>query len=165
MRNLRSLLTKEIAESKRTKPAETHTIQERGQLYGIGGWLLFFCVSLTIISPAAIVYFTAKSVIVSGRALAGNEMFQLVNTALVVYGVIVGITLWRTRRGAVRQIKVFLLVNAAVACIEAILGTALGLQPPVGVVGYIAEILYLGLWLLYFSNSRRVANTFPKTRS
>jgi hypothetical protein len=45
---------------------------------------------------------------------------------IIAYGISTGVALWRTTKGAVKNVRIFLIVNLAVAAVPLVLLVALG---------------------------------------
>jgi len=144
---------------------------------GVGGWLLFFWVQITVLAPVVVFYEVASEVriLVTQSALASPVglmilLDSLVRMSLMALGVVVGILLWRRSAGAVRYTRAYLLSVPAVYAALIFLPLAFGIPPAVR--GPIL-LLYLKraaftvpstiFWSIYFVNSRRVQATYPNT--
>jgi hypothetical protein len=82
----------------------------KGNLTGIGGWLLFFCLVLTVFSPLLTVaigishnYETSGWVLALGRA---------------TYGIYAGVLLWEKRKCARTHIKVYFGLQVMLSLIQ-----------------------------------------------
>lgn len=78
---------------------------------GVRGWLLFFCISLTIISPLATVAQLRVTIESESRLFdlhPGLRVMVLLDIALAAFGMYAGICLWRVALGAVKKVKLFL---------------------------------------------------------
>jgi hypothetical protein len=125
----------------------------------VGGWLLYLCINLTILSPIMmIVQFVA------GLSGNGNMIEVLVLCLLTLgpaaYSIITGVRLWTVRRNAVRHAKGFFVV---MACLNAILLAVVALTKSQNVSDYtmaIRSLVSVAIWLTYLSRSVRVASTY-----
>lgn len=144
-------------------------------LVGVGGWLLFFCISLTILSPVA----TAISLIYSFsqtgayfniypglKAISIADVF--LSAALMTFSVYAGATLWRKRPNAVRIAKSYLFAFLGYTAIAAVLPFMAGLPSSANetligeaVKGLVRGFLAFGIWYSYLNNSKRVKATYP----
>ena len=161
--SLRDQLSKEIAQSRKERPRPPIDQSDRKPLQGVGGWLLFFCISLTILTPAVFV-----NLLVSPRyprpTFTVISLAPLVARALLaVYGIVIGVRLWLIRSNSPRQTQTFLFVNLAISLVQAVFGSLIHGNILVSIGGFLLEAAYLFIWMLYFRNSRRVANTFQST--
>lgn len=139
---------------------------------GIGGWLLFYCISLTILAPLLSLFQAISTVQIAEKAPTLRNAL-LVETGGVILlmagGIIVGILLWTRHRHALRIVKAFLIGRlCAFVAIEIItlflmqhLGSKVFEAGVTGAIGAsIREAIYFLIWWFYFKKSKRVANTF-----
>ena len=69
------------------------------KLSGIGGWLLFFIITLAFITPIGILYYVSSDYyIIDGQFDSG---LALISIGFGVWAIIVGIALWRKNPKAV----------------------------------------------------------------
>ncbi|BCU77808.1 DUF2569 family protein [Luteolibacter sp. LG18] len=144
---------------------------------GIGGWLLFYCVSLTILTPLMVLKGLADSLATltsdTPPALRAGILIESAGfLALVIAGIVVGVMLWTRKPRAVRIVRKFLVFRVvATLALEAttILIMCSSLAPEVATTVTIAggtmvfrELIHFAIWFSYFKKSRRVANTFPE---
>jgi hypothetical protein len=143
---------------------------------GVGGWLLLFCVLVTIIGPALSVFFLSADL---ARILANWDGFELVPTfrlvkdvggfGLTAFSLYVGITLWSAKPNAVRTAKALLIAALAYnvvtdfACLS--LGTSVLFWTPTPTVGTTVEDLAanaisFAIWFTYLRESKRVKATY-----
>lgn len=145
-----------------------------GQLKGVGGWLLFFIVTLTIIRPLVVVvglianWVILSDVVDSLPGLIGASVFDSVLVvALAGYGIYAGVKLWTIQPGAVRTAKIFLALTLAYVFGSPLLYAAADL-PGVGydvlmvesVKEIVQALIYFGVWFSYLNVSRRVQATY-----
>lgn len=140
----------------------------------VGGWLLFLCVSLTILTPL-LNFSTIMTELKDANAVSAyypdiyqavmvEVVFTLIMIAASVY---VGASLWSIRPQAVFKAKLFL----GVLPFFTLLGIFLTylLLPAVGqsvfakqsIFTVVRAFIYSGIWFFYLSNSQRVAETYP----
>jgi uncharacterized protein DUF2569/zinc ribbon protein len=130
------------------------------ELRGVGGWLLLFCVGLTVISPLFVLAEAVNSKDIPTIAI------DLGLAALYIYS---GIGLWRVKTDSFKWLKVCFVVNLILGLLG-ILGSiwtqpdslehklsssndlASGARPIIGVV----------IWWSYFRNSKRVRATYGR---
>jgi hypothetical protein len=143
---------------------------------GVGGWLEFFCFALTVLGPLAglgqmvLAYDQAKPAFARLPSLQPIVLFEDVGfSILLVYGLVVGVAIWRGHLRGDRIAKRFLVVHLfGVIAIELVVLTlASGLPPKVitavteGVVRVIfSEGVFFFIWWTYFKRSARVRNTY-----
>jgi uncharacterized protein DUF2569 len=140
----------------------------RAELYGIGGWLAFLCVTLLIFTPLGLVFEIAQMVIVSGRAALTPEVifgmvFGVVITAFAVY---TGLGLVQMWRNALRTAKWFFFINVGFGAL-AFAGFMLEAEGT-GPSEFIAVVRWFFgsiAWLVYLYRSERVRNTYSQARA
>lgn len=143
---------------------------------GIGGWLVFFCVGLTILSP---LFSLAQMVGGWEQAEPAFSRFPTIKSVLIwenlgtsvilIYAFIVGCMIWSGNpqgRAIARRfllIRLFGFIGIEIIAIvmirdlpSEIITAGIG-----GVVGALfREGLYFTLWWFYFKKSKRVRNTY-----
>lgn len=136
------------------EPATVGPPMRRPDLKGVGGWLLFFCISLTFLSPL----FMAIRMWGGGFG-AGN----MIDIAVAAFGVIVGIMVWTVNQ------RVFLLLwfffgLLALLLVLALAGSFVGSQEqnPNEIIVLFRGLIYIIVWFLYFKKSDRVQATFGR---
>jgi hypothetical protein len=145
---------------------------------GIGGWLAFFILSLTLFSPLVCVARLVdewQKVPTSGADasllgyIAGLD--SLISISLALAGIYAGVRLLRVKPGAVRTAKRYLAVSAGYFILVGLIGVA-GLIAQAGepvkpdemttaLVPGVRGLFYVVIWLSYLTKSKRVANTYP----
>ena len=150
-------------------PVDTMT-----RLRGVRGWLLFFCLSLTLFNPGATIYNLYTSIPQTTqffKAFPGLFLLTVVDTVvsagIAALSVYAGILLWRVRPGAVKVARIFLIVGMAYVVLAPFSPLLAGLPqaandavmssvlPAIG-----RGIVYYGIWLSYLSSSKRVRATY-----
>lgn len=135
---------------------------------GVKGWLLFFCVSLTVLTPLRIMrdYGADGTDIWSIRGITTDGLFSL---ALACFSICVGVCLWRVRPGAVKKAKVFLWCVIALDVIVALLTYMAGLGPSTNgkltiesIIKCVAIAIGTLAWLGYLYSSKRVKATYEE---
>ncbi len=160
-----------------------------GAYRGVGGWLLFLCLKLTVLLPLGMLYALAilastiaslpkDTVIIS--AVIANIVIGLGIVALSIYA---GISLWSIRPGAVRLAKAYLIAHLmytialAFECIIAmplLLSSATGSSSPdvggqlffqlsmslVAIQIAVSGVAHFTIWYLYLCKSKRVRATY-----
>jgi hypothetical protein len=143
---------------------------------GVGGWLVMFCVGLTILSPLL-----SLSQMVSnwGLALPAFSRFPTIksamiweylgSTAILIYGFIVGCIIWSGSPKGRDIARNFLGIRlVGIVAVEIIAFLVLGDLPSEmmkGVIGgavgtLFREGVYFAVWWSYFVKSKRVQNTY-----
>jgi len=143
---------------------------------GLGGWLVFFCVALTILGPllslGQMVTTWEQSEPAFGRFPSIKSAMILENfslAALLVYGFIVGCIIWGGNPEGKKLAKQYLLIRlVAFFGIEMVAIMMISDLPfeilAAGVGGVIGagfrEVLFFLIWWFYFKKSKRVRNTY-----
>ena len=140
----------------------------------IGGWLLFFIISITILSPLMNI-FTLISTLYQIIPIAGqypglltiSVIDAILSLGLTVLGIYAGIKLWAVKPRAVKTAKMFLYAYLIYSVIACLLPYMIGLsseatQAMVGTVLYslFKGLLFSVIWLIYLNKSHRVYNTY-----
>jgi hypothetical protein len=168
-------------------PMETFILPEGPQAYtspedrykGVGGWLLFLCLSLTIFSPLFTIYnlafgynqasphFEAVPGLLPLFALDG-----LFSIALMIFSVFAGVYLWTGMPNAVAFAKNFLKAFLAYAFLALLFPFITGLPAPVAAAVFgaaffqlIRSIVFFAIWNSYLNKSRRVKATYTSAPS
>jgi Protein of unknown function (DUF2569) len=143
------------------------------QYRGIGGWLLFFIVSLTIITPpfqGYIVYNEWKLYHTTPSSLLFNVLAVdwSMRAILIVLGIYAGIRLWLVKPGAPRLAKTYLVAVFAQQVVLLLMGFWIGSKvaaTPENIGSVIMEplrsVIYVVIWYSYLNKSQRVAATYP----
>ena len=146
-------------------------------LRGVGGWLMFLILSLTVFGPLAALF--TLVFIFTATALAPTLPSSFVSYAIVealvvvpyaVWGITIGVKLWKLRPNAVKSAKQFLTSGTIPFVVIVNLLPWILLSPELrtnqsgpNTVGSIIGGLGAALaWNAYLKKSRRVANTYPQ---
>ena len=143
---------------------------------GVGGWLVFFCVALTILGPLfslgrmTIYWEEAEPAFARYPSLRTAVYFESVGLAFILlYGFVVGCMIWGGNPSGKRLAKQYLLIRLfGFIVIEVITLLLMSSLPPQavsamlgGIVGAVfREGFYFLVWWLYFKKSKRVRNTY-----
>ena len=126
----------------------------RPDLKGVGGWLLFFCVSRTVLSPLFMLIRVANS---------GGDLGNVIDLAFTGFGVLVGIMVWTVNKSSFLLLWVYFGVSAAlqILAIVATLQVAeeQGLQQRIQLFWALSFTI---IWFVYFKKSDRVQATFGR---
>lgn len=164
----------------RCKGLALQSLRERGQLdlaetgpRGVGGWLLFFCISLTILQPGLFALTTVGGFAALSQQRGAISALLYWDTAIMVVFVavsaVVGGRIWagspKGRTLALRLLYVrlpylvvcnalglFLFADPALLSNPTFVGAFVG--------NLLREVLYLAIWVSYFKRSKRVRNTY-----
>lgn len=137
-------------------PAEPAVIapMRRPDLKGVGGWLLFFCISLTLLAPLLMLI----------RVWGGGfELEGMIDLALAAFGVLVGIMVWNVHPRAFILLWVYFGLTALLLVL-AIAGSFVGSeeQNPSEIMQLFRGLISTIIWFLYFKKSDRVQATFGR---
>jgi hypothetical protein len=144
------------------------------QYKGVGGWLLFLCIGLTILTPLVILGSLAKGYSVASQyfdrfpgLLAITVIDTILSLGIVAFSIYAGTGLWRIRPGAVRMAKGCLLCFLAYHVVIAILPFVAGLPSAANeamiypaVKHILKSVLSLAIWYSYLNKSKRVSVTY-----
>jgi len=147
------------------------------EVKGIGGWLLFFSISLIILTPL----YTLKGLMDYGEATKlFNQLPEfktivvidlVISIPLMLFSIFTGVMLLQLRKNAVKIAKIYLLVMLAYSIISAIMPFVVGLPSKITqtifsdiVKDFVRSLGYFVIWYSYLNVSKRVKNTFT-TRS
>jgi len=124
---------------------------EHPEWVGVGGWLGWFCIIATVISPL---------VILAGIA-SQPSVYSVFDVALGAFSVYTGVCLWKVLPRALRMTKILLIVQfciGALLLLGQIVDSSAKSDPAVMrmLVGAI-------VWFSYFKKSKRVKATFGRT--
>jgi len=143
---------------------------------GVGGWLVFFCVGLTILGPLFSLgqmgngWEQAQPAFSRFPAIKSVLIWEyLGSSAILIYGFIVGCMIWSGSsqgRAIARRfllIRLFGFIGVEVIAINMMVGLPSDVTTA-GIVGVggalIREVVYFIIWWLYFKMSKRVRNTY-----
>lgn len=126
---------------------------------GVGGWLLFYCVSLTILSP---VYLLLYFLVTPYRVVT---IYLFIGILRGFWGIVVGIFLWMRRPVALFLLKGYFIYIAAGLLLNAleIVRAMMRTESWTLTGNRFAVLASTGitvLWFLYFRRSVRVRNTY-----
>jgi hypothetical protein len=132
------------------EPRQIGPPMRRPDLKGVGGWLLFFCIARTVLSP-----------LLTAIALA-DRGFNMIDLAFTGFGVFVGIMVWTVNASAFVLLWIYFALSAALLLL-AIAAVALSGAPNPQILGRLFfALIFTILWFFYFQKSDRVQATFGK---
>lgn len=159
-------------------PPQSYAMSVPAQfLQGVGGWLMFFIVCLTIIGPlfalfTVIILLMAAGANVNSDAVLARlfAVFAVLIIPYTIWGMFVGVSLWKIRPGSVHRAKQYLLWGSIPFTFLFGLMPYMILPPwhrgPTlgsSEFGFISTGMVLALaWNSYLTKSRRVAVTYPQ---
>jgi hypothetical protein len=141
---------------------------------GVGGWLLFFCLGLTVLSPLITLGSLVASYSESSQyfdTFPGLLVITVIDTflsvGLMAFSIYAGVGLWRIRPGALQTAKKYLLWFLAYLAIAAVLPFMAGLPSAANdvLIGEVAKstfrgVIYFAIWYSYLNKSQRVRGTY-----
>jgi hypothetical protein len=140
----------------------------------VGGWLMFFCIGLTVLNPIYALGSLANSF--KGSSEYFNEFPGLLvifvievilRVSLMTFSIYAGVGLLRIRPGAVEMATRFLLCLLGYTAVSAILPFMAGLPSEANdaMIGPVAidsvkGVMYVAVWYLYLNTAQRVKDTY-----
>jgi hypothetical protein len=127
----------------------------------VGGWLLFLCVILTILSPIiTLIMFLASP---DGELNAlGMALAALITFAPMAYSIFTGVRLWMVKPGAVKQAKIFLVVIALYNILLLVVSSGASSPTSSDISTTIRSAISSFIWFMYLRSSKRVTGTFTR---
>lgn len=144
-------------------------------LKGVQGWLLFYCVSLTILLPIQAVYGVVNNVVAINelppgldRVIAATVFETAVLVAIAGIGLWAGVSLWKVHPDALYRNRLFFRCYffAFVLLPFATIWMAGFSREVIDVIRadlartVIGAVVWLLIWTTYFKRSQRVKNTY-----
>ena len=141
-------------------------VNPQRRLIGVGGWLTFFCLSLTIVSPIFHLNIAAKafkSLLYPGH-VAQSTLIRLaavfvIYVGLAIFSCICGYLLWSENPRGPTVTKAYLVIGAAIVITLDSVLTLAGLQIDLFRV-VMGRLVYAVCWYAYLSTSERVRLTY-----
>ena len=157
-----------------TDPAGTRLLPTEPEYKGARGWLLLFCLSLTVFSPLMTMGSLGVGYSESSKyfdQFPGLRVITVIDIFLslgiVAFSIYAGAGLWGIRPGAVQMAKRYLLCFLGYHAVAAILPFMAGLPSAAAdaMIMPIAQdklrsVIYFAVWYSYLNNSKRVKATF-----
>ena len=139
----------------------------------VGGWLLFFCLSLVIFTPLIGVFSLITSVDqLQSSFLPDNFMsyftiITIIEFALIGFGMYIGIKLWQIAPYAVQNAKKYLVIVLVVQIIQIFIPYLFDFNSSIRdalleeSLKYVARtVIAVAIWLAYLRKSKRVKATY-----
>jgi hypothetical protein len=126
---------------------------------GIGGWLLLYCIGLSVLTP--LIGMAELSVLL--RSVNYEYVLDFIRA---LYGTVVGIVLLTKRPIAIFLLRIYFIVVAATLLLTLLRLIAFALRPHNsmalgrGVTAVMVQTGFSILWFAYFRKSERVRNTY-----
>jgi hypothetical protein len=130
---------------------------------GVGGWLSYFCFSLTVLVPLRMIGEFASTV-AEDPDTASIVVILLLSLGLAAYSITTGIRIWRSKDDAIKQAKIFLIVSLVLNILSAIIVGSQSYSGESATLIFITGVGSFVIWYIYLSKSVRVRNTFRETR-
>jgi len=143
---------------------------------GVGGWLLIFCIGLTILAPLGTLAKILSELETAGPVLSeipgGIQILGFENAgriAILIYGFVIGCRIWGGSSQGRRLAKQYLVVrlfgvigyeSVTLILLSGMLGETIAWCARDIAVVVICESLLFTVWWLYFRISKRVRNTY-----
>lgn len=140
-------------------PQQRDNIARHATYKGVRGWLLFFCISLTIGVPLGLMARAGELLTYGSLSASDRIAIRIFVIALSAPAVFVGIGLWRLAPGAVRNAKAYLWFNLACAMASFIIA-ALGHITGADIKLLFGSTGYSFIWLWYLNSSKRIKDTY-----
>jgi hypothetical protein len=123
------------------------------QYNGVQGWLLLFCIAITILGP---LFFSIRPYT---RPLSiMSSIIHYADAARTIYGIYVGIAIWRKKPVALNHVKIFLIWTFVLA--NLVIARSLGNAKTMAIG--VASLCSISVWWLYFKESKRVRMIFGR---
>ena len=150
---------------------------------GVRGWLLLFCVSLTILNPTLSIIFNFSTL--GGTLLATNRfifseeadiisVIIIISCAMclkIIISIIAGVLLWRKSIRSVNVAKFYLIVLLLLSIISSFTPLITNVHSFLGIGGNIFwalaiertifSAIFFTIWYLYLNKSKRIKETYP----
>jgi hypothetical protein len=145
------------------------------QYVGVRGWLLLFCLALTVFGPLVTAFFLVTNYQEAAQYFEQFPRLKVISLTdislsigMMAFSVYAGVALWRKKQNAVRIAKAYLWTYLAYSIVASGLPFTAGL-PSSAQEAMIVEVLknlfrsllYFALWYSYLNGSKRVKATFP----
>jgi len=143
-------------------------------LRGVGWWLLFLCISLTILNPLMTAFNLISAIAQTARyfrMFPGLLILSIadvgVSCAIAAFSIYAGVVLWRVGPNAVKVAKTYLIVAAVYAVVAPFSALLAGLPAAsngaiisAAIVAVGRGLIYVAIWYAYLMRSKRVQATY-----
>jgi hypothetical protein len=130
------------------------------QYKGVRGWLLFLCVSMTILFPLQVLAVRGSQ----GEDIWHPTLPMLFDLTIAAWSIYVGICLWRVRPRAVQKARVFLWsLTALNVWLAVLMFFSPDTNPDMVFMSCMGGVLYATARLAYLETSKRVKATYAET--
>jgi Protein of unknown function (DUF2569) len=145
-------------EQQTSAPQPLATQQDTDPFRGVGGFLLIFCVGITVFQPLG----CAAEILRNPH----DTFVVVLDLGLAAFSIYTGLTTWRARPDALKLIKVYFIVTLALAGLM-ILRVSANIKEIVQqspsenpVKTGLLTLMFVAVWWSYFAQSKRVKATF-----
>jgi hypothetical protein len=135
------------------------------QARGVGGWLAFFCLTLTLFGPVTNLRIATKALInLAVHPISLPTEFRLASVAVVyaglsIFSVLAGYRLWREEPDAPQFTKNYLIISTACVVALHVILYSVGIHVDLLTI-VIGRLSYCAIWYSYLQVSRRVQATY-----
>jgi len=147
--------------------------QAPDQYSGVKGWLVFFCISLTILNPLFTLAnlsngYSAVSEVADRLPglMTATVVDSVLSLVIMALGIFAGVSLWAVKPNAVQVAKLYLVVLAVYSVLEvplymaALPSSATDAFTAKCTMSVLRTLFYVGLWFAYLTKSKRVKATY-----
>jgi hypothetical protein len=163
-----------VTDSQQSTPFSPESVPASLPYRGVGGWLLLFCIALTVLSPLLTFGSLAWGYGAYSKyfhqfpdLLVIGVIDTLLSLGLMIFSVYAGIGLWRIRPGSVRLAKRYLLCFLGYRTFAAILPLMAGLPSAANdamiaqvATDIVRSVIFFAIWYSYLNKSQRVRATY-----
>jgi hypothetical protein len=152
------------APSKPSVPYAFVTIPSNLGPRGIGGWLLLYCLYITVLGPLIVLGLIARWM--SLRNLGTPDASYLLEAVRVLYGGVVGVFLLMSKPVSLYLLKIYFGMIGAILLLAILRLASVALQTHKTIfmmpqfTSSLMSAAYAILWFAYFRKSERVRNTY-----
>ena len=148
--------------------------EEQSKYNGVGGWLLLFCVGLTILGPL-ITFGNLSNGLTEARKIADRFpsfktvilIDSILSLALMAFSIYAGVALWTVKSNAVKIAKNYLFAILCYSILALPLIHSANLPTEANdvmmrqdIMGAFRAIIYVLVWNTYLNRSKRVKATY-----
>jgi len=137
------------------------------KIKGVGGWLMLFAVILTIIQPLYLLFDVIANPSFYSYSSGVYDLASLLWVlGIAIWGIVVGISIWKVKEKAIVWAKEFLIISLVIGVVFTFLYSGLYTleEQDILFVELFRSLIFFGIWFSYLSVSKRVKNTFKKTK-
>jgi hypothetical protein len=136
--------------------------------YGVKGWLLFFCIGLTIINPLFVFVQDIQAINQLSQFNSSIDSStkdvlyggMIIDVIFAVLGIYFGSSLWSKKKGAATATFLYLVVRSIVYVVFGLAVTSM--NQDLGTQMVTQSLMIVAIWGTYLKVSKRVKSTFPE---